>query len=116
TADGRVKPDLVAPGERVLSARHDFARGRGRLRRVSATAPRAVARDAADFYVEMSGTRMATPHASRALAAFLSLRPEVVGLPGRVKKLLLESCTDLGRDRYIQGCGMLNLLRMVGAV
>ena len=59
---------------------------------------------------------MATPHASGALAALLSVRPEFAGFPDRVKRMLLESCTDLGRDRYIRGRGMLNVLRMVGAV
>ena len=116
TADGRVKPDVVAPGERVLSARHDFVSDRRRRRRAAPAPRRDAPRDAADFYVEMSGTSMETPHASGALAAFLSVRPEFAGFPDRVKRMLLESCTDLGRDRYIQGRGMLNVLRMVGAV
>ena len=46
TADGRQKPDLVAPGERILSCRHRFAAG---------------ARAVRDLYVEMSGTSMAAP-------------------------------------------------------
>ena len=58
---------------------------------------------------------MATPHAAGALAALLSVRPEFAGFADRVKRMLLESCTDLGRDRYILGRGMLNALRMVGA-
>ena len=98
TADGRLKPDLVAPGERILSARHKWPRG---------------ADDARDLYVEMSGTSMAAPHVSGLLAAFLSARREFVGYPERVKAMLLAQCTDLERDPYIQGRGMPNLVKML---
>ncbi|HNS58361.1 MAG TPA: S8 family serine peptidase, partial [Nitrosomonas europaea] len=64
-------------------------------------------------YVEMSGTSMATPHVSGLLAAFLSARREFIGYPDRVKTLLLQYCTDLARDPYIQGKGMPNLVRMI---
>lgn len=98
TADGRMKPDLVAPGERILSARHKW--------------PKA-ADNARDLYVEMSGTSMAAPHVSGLLAAFLSARREFVGYPERVKAMLLAQCTDLARDPYIQGRGMPNLVKML---
>ncbi len=98
TADGRMKPDLVAPGENILSARHKWPKQ---------------AATARDYYVEMSGTSMATPHVSGLLAAFLSVRKEFIGYPDRVKALLLEHCTDLGRDPYIQGKGMPNLVKML---
>lgn len=98
TADGRMKPDLVAPGENILSARHQWPQR---------------AATARDYYVEMSGTSMATPHVSGLLAAFLSARREFIGYPDRVKALLLAHCTDLGRDLYIQGKGMPNLVKML---
>lgn len=98
TADGRMKPDLVAPGENILSARHN---------------PLKNAASAREYYVEMSGTSMATPHVSGLLAAFLSTRKEFIGYPDRVKALLLAHCTDLGRDPYIQGKGMPNLVKML---
>jgi len=98
TADGRMKPDLVAPGENILSARHQWPKG---------------AATARDYYVEMSGTSMATPHVSGLLAAFLSVRKEFIGYPDRVKALLLAHCTDLARDPYIQGKGMPNLVKML---
>jgi subtilisin family serine protease len=98
TADGRTKPDLVAPGENILSARHN---------------PPKKAATARDYYVEMSGTSMAAPHVSGLLAAFLSTRMEFIGYPARVKELLLAHCTDLGRDPYIQGRGMPNLVKML---
>ncbi len=98
TADGRLKPDLVAPGEKILSARHSWS---------------AKGTTARDLYVEMSGTSMAAPHVSGLLAAFLSARREFAGYPDRVKAILLEHCTDLARDPYIQGRGMPNLVKML---
>jgi subtilisin family serine protease len=98
TADGRMKPDLVAPGERILSAAH--------------TAP-ADATAEKDLYVEMSGTSQAVPHVSGLLAGFLSVRREFAGYPNRVKSILLDHATDLGRDPYIQGRGLPNLVKML---
>jgi pimeloyl-ACP methyl ester carboxylesterase len=98
TADGRQKPDCVAPGERILSCRHDIK-------------PRSKAVD--KLYVEMSGTSMAAPHVSGVLAAFLSMRKEFIGQPDAVKRILLENCADLGRDRPMQGAGMPNLMKML---
>ncbi len=97
TADGRIKPDLVAPGEKILSARA----------RVPANGARK------PLYVAMDGTSMATPHVSGLLAAFLSARSEFIGYPEHVKEILLANCTDLGRDRYIQGHGLPNLIKML---
>jgi subtilisin family serine protease len=102
TADGRKKPDLVAPGEQVLSAYHNYNRRKPIKQRI-----------ASDLYVEMSGTSMACPHVSGLLAAFLSVRREFIGYPNRVKTILLENCTDLNRDVYIQGRGMPNLIKML---
>lgn len=118
TADGRRKPDLVAPGEKILSARADFGQqiGRGSL-----PAPDALVREkllrymTEQMYVAESGTSMAAPHVSGLLAAFLSQRREFIGYPERVKKILLENCTDLGRDPYAQGAGLPNLVRMLAA-
>jgi len=103
TADGRAKPDLVAPGEKILSARHQW----------TSTAPATGA--AEDLYVEMSGTSMAAPHVSGLLAAFLSARPEFKGEPEHVKQLLLRACTSLERDRYVQGAGLPNLVAMLAS-
>ena len=56
---------------------------------------------------------MAAPHVSGVLAAFLSIRREFIGFPDRVKAMLLKGCTDLGRDPYMQGAGMPNLIKML---
>ena len=100
TADGRMKPDCVAPGERILSVRND-ARMNGAQPTIE------------QLYTEMSGTSMAAPHVSGLLAAFLSKRREFIGRPDDVKRILLENCTDLGRQQHMQGAGMPNLVKML---
>ena len=101
TADGRRKPDVVAPGERVLSASHRYP---------ARVPPRETFED---WFVEMGGTSMACPHVSGILAGFLSARREFIGYPDRVKQILLANCTDLDRDPYIQGYGLPNLTKML---
>jgi len=92
TGDGRYKPDLVAPGEKILSTV------------LNGNAQR------------MDGTSMAAPHASGAAALVLSKHRELIGQPGKVKQILCESATDLGRERYFQGHGMLDVLRAIQSV
>lgn len=36
---------------------------------------------------------------------------ELIGEPQRIKRILCESATDLGRERTFQGHGMLDVLR-----
>lgn len=98
TADGRCKPDAVAPGERIVSCR-------------AGANPKVMLRN--NLYVAMSGTSMAAPHVSGVLACFLSVRREFIGYPDRVKEILLSSCTDLKRDHMHQGAGMPNLVKML---
>jgi serine protease AprX len=94
TGDGRFKPDVVAPGERINSA--------------------GIASKSSE--ATLSGTSMATPHVSAAVAQFLSVKPDFVGHPDEVKKILMQTCTDLGRERYFQGAGLIDVLRMIEAV
>lgn len=98
TADGRQKPDVVAPGERILSCRNK---------------PLGHKQTVEELYVEMSGTSMAAPHVSGQLAAFLSIHSEFIGYPDKVKEKLLESCTDLKRERTQQGAGLPNMVKML---
>jgi subtilisin family serine protease len=67
-------------------------------------------------YRRESGTSMAAPHVSGAIAAFLSARTEFIGKPQRVKEIFLETATDLGRDKYFQGHGLIDLMRAIQSV
>lgn len=114
TGDGRQKPDLVAPGENVLSC----AAGAKRRNIESSLAQNAGAAPAAGGcdYLEESGTSMAAPHVSGAIAAFLSIRPGYIGSPDDVKKIFLSTATDLGRQREFQGHGLVDLMRAIQSV
>jgi serine protease AprX len=104
TGDGRLKPDLVAPGERIVSAGAGTALEQARVSVPDAT------------YVEDSGTSMAAPHVSGVAAAVLSVHREFIGRPEQIKRILLESATDLGRTREFQGHGLVDAMRAIQAV
>jgi serine protease AprX len=89
TGDGRLKPDIVAPGERIQSC---LPVDGGR-------------------WGELDGTSMAAPHVSGAAAMLQARYSELIGQPRRIKRILCESATDLGRERSFQGHGMLDVLR-----
>ena len=92
TGDGRIKPDLVAPGEKIES-----------------TTPN-------NNKLRMDGTSQAAPHVSGTAALLLARYPELIGRPTRIKEILCKTATDLGRERYFQGAGMVDALRALQSV
>jgi subtilisin family serine protease len=87
TGDGRLKPDLVAPGESITGPVLDEQWG------------------------ELDGTSQAAPHVSGAAAMLMARYPELIGKPGKIKRILCDTATDLGRQRNFQGHGLLDVLR-----
>lgn len=92
TGDGRAKPDLVAPGEKITAP----VPGGG--------------------LKSLDGTSMAAPHVSGAAALILARHPELIGRPAELKALLCATATDLGRERYFQGSGVVDALRAIQSV
>ena len=107
TGDGRLKPDLVAPGEKIISC------ATGNLKNEGAKGVQDI--QSVD-YVETSGTSMAAPHVSGVIAAFLSVRTEFIGKAERVKEIFVSTATDLRRDHYFQGSGLVDLMRAIQSV
>ncbi len=102
TADGRVKPDLVAPGVKILAARSTplkFDSPMGLLTR-------------------MSGTSMATPHVTGAVALLFEAINKPVAIHN-IRNILLAS-TDMQKvtydDKWRLGSGSLNIERALEMV
>lgn len=88
-----VKPDVIAPGSGVSSCNAKYNRTE-------------------NPYVIKSGTSMATPIVSGAVAVLLSKYPDMSNV--EVKLRLRESCVDMGYGRNRQGWGLLNVKRLLG--
>jgi len=88
TEDGRVKPDVVFPGAKIISAR---------------AAGTSLGRVVDTNYVELSGTSMATPHASGVAALLLAANASLT--PAQIKERLMATAVDLGLDANSQGTG-----------
>ncbi|WP_445166389.1 S8 family peptidase [Mycolicibacterium sp. Dal123E01] len=87
TVDGRLKPDLIAPGEQITAP---IPKGQ---------------------WGTLDGTSMAAPHVSGAAAMLMARYRELIGKPDLIKKILCGTATDLGRDRTFQGHGLVDVLR-----
>jgi subtilisin family serine protease len=95
TADSALKPDLTAPGVDIVSAK--AAHGE-------------LGDPAADGYVSMSGTSMATPHVAGAAAIVAQRHPDWTG--ERIKQALTASAAPTaGLTGYQQGTGRVAVAR-----
>lgn len=83
------KPDVVAPGASVMSCANQSGR-----------------------YTAKSGTSMATPLVSGAIALLLEKYPDMSNRD--VKLRLRERCTDLGLPQNQQGWGLLDVEKLLG--
>ena len=98
TGDHALKPDLTAPGTDIVAARAD-----GTL----------IGAPVGDFYVRLSGTSMATPHAAGAAALLFQQHPEWNGQ--QVKAALMgTAATATATNVYEYGAGRLDADRATG--
>jgi serine protease AprX len=85
TVDGVSKPDLVAPGRRIISALSS---------RFDTLAVQNPARVVDDGYIRLSGTSASAPVVSGVVAQLLQARPSLT--PGQVKWLLTHTAQPIG--------------------
>ncbi|MBX2997398.1 MAG: S8 family peptidase [Caldilineaceae bacterium] len=98
TSDGRVKPEIVAPGHNIIAAR---ASGTSFGSPVDA------------HYTQSMGTSMAAPHAAGVCALILGVNRSLK--PDDVKWLLMDTAVDLGVSQNTQGMGRIDALAAVRA-
>jgi serine protease AprX len=109
TADSNVKPDLVAPGRRIVSLRVPGSA-------LDLLFPdRVVTTPSGATYMRLSGTSMATPVVSGAVALLLQRRPNLS--PDQVKAILVATTQPYGQDSGVAlpdptagGSGLLDAL------
>lgn len=83
------KPDLVAPGTDIVSCSHNG------LKR----------------YIAKSGTSMATPQVTGAIALCLQKYPKMTNI--QIRQMLLMTAKDLGYNWSVQGAGMLQVHKLI---
>ncbi|AXG81990.1 1,4-dihydropyridine esterase [Streptomyces paludis] len=97
TSNGSLKPDITAPGVDIVAAK--AAKGMD-------------GSPAADGYVAMSGTSMATPHVAGAAALLAQQHPDWSGQ--RIKKALVSSARPgAGQSVFQQGAGRADLTKAI---
>ena len=94
-----VKPDIVAPGCGIISCLTNSPElSAKRLSKMKVVD---------DYYVQMSGTSMASPRIAGAVALLLSKEPDLT--PNEVKLMLKRAAIDLRFSRNRQGWGLLDI-------
>ena len=92
TAECICKPDIVAPGSMVVSCNAQKKVSPG-------------------YYCVKSGTSMATPMVSGAIALLLGAEPGITNV--EVKMKLRETAVDLHLPRHQQGWGQIDVWRLL---
>ena len=90
------KPDVVAPGTQIVSCNSEWNKSQGNSRK---------------YYVEKSGTSMATAIVSGCIALLLESEPWLS--PYQIKSKIQYTATDLGELWNKQGWGMINGKRLL---
>lgn len=88
TADGTVKPDLLAPGVKIHSLSNE---GNG--------------------YTALSGTSMATPMVAGCAALLYEANPHFT--PAKIKDAIVKNALSLGLSPDVQGAGLLDIRKIL---
>ena len=59
---------------------------------------------------------MAAPHVSGGAALLMGRYRELIGDPRRIKAILTSTASDLGRESYFQGHGLVDVLRAMQSI
>lgn len=94
-----IKPDVVAPGVDICSAEFDSFSSDSRC--------------VDQQHISLSGTSMATPQVSGAVALLKQYRKSWT--PDDIKSAIVNTATDLGYDVATQGGGLINVMRAINA-
>ena len=108
----RRRPAQARPGRARASGSPRAPPGRPRRGRAAS-----LPSEHAPCYVEDSGTSMAAPHVSGAIAALLSVRREFIGRPEEVKRIFVRDARRRsGAERYFEGDGLVDLMRALQSI
>lgn len=91
-----IKPDIVAPGTKIISCSNKLERYRGKNYR--------------NAYEEKSGTSMSAPIISGILLGILLNYPHLRF--EEVKRMILDATTDIGYEKTMQGNGFINCKKL----
>ncbi|WP_156291662.1 S8 family peptidase [Oceanobacillus salinisoli] len=96
TIDGITKPDLITPGENIISLRapNSYLDRTNKYARVGSN------------YFSLSGTSMSTPICAGVVAQLLERNPNLT--PNEIKERLINACEDIGNSPNAQGHGYLD--------
>jgi subtilisin family serine protease len=99
TGDGRLKPDITAPGVDITAARGKDAG--------------VVPGDPGDTYTKLSGTSMAAPHVAGAAAILAQEHPDWSG-PQLKAALTASAKPNPALGAHTQGSGRVDVARAIG--
>ena len=103
TLDGLVKPDLLAPGRKIISLRSAGSY-------LDELLPE---RRTGESYFRLTGTSMSAPAVSGIVALMLEAKPNLK--PNQVKHILRETTRDLAVDENIAGAGLVDAYAAVAS-
>ena len=105
--DNIIKPDILAPGNKIISAKADFTSMLTAMY-PSLSTPTLNGVDQSNLMMYLSGTSMAAPAVSGAAALLLQVNPKLT--PSMIKMILQYTAQPInGANMFEQGAGQMNI-------